>query len=212
MKTIRKRSPLPFLGAGIVFFLYGLRNPMSRFGEYLLATVLAFVTYWICRFIWKDRLIKQELPPKTGDEQCDSLILEARKSLEAIRAANEAIADPALSGTIDSIEDSTRVILNRLEEKPDLQPQLRTFLRYYLPTTRKILDARALLEPGDRESANARQTRDRTERMLQQINTAFGKQVEALEKHRYLDIQVEMDVLEGMLKSEGITTVKGADR
>lgn len=211
MKTIRKRSPLPFLGAGIVFFLYGLRNPMSRFGEYLLAAVLAFLAYWICRMIWKDRLIKQELPPQTGDVQCDSLIVEARKSLEVIQAANDAIADPILSRTIESIEGSARVILNRLEEKPDLHAQLRTFLRYYLPTTCKILDARALLEPGDRESANAKQTRDRTERMLQQINTAFGKQVEALEKHRYLNIQVEMDVLEGMLKSEGITSTKGAE-
>ncbi|HML47174.1 MAG TPA: 5-bromo-4-chloroindolyl phosphate hydrolysis family protein [Clostridia bacterium] len=212
MKTIRKRSPLPFLGAGIVFFLYGLRNPMSRFGEYLLAAVLAFLTYWICRMIWKDRLVKQELPPQTGDVQCDTLILDARKSLEAIRAANDAIADPALSGTIDAIESSTRVILNRLEEKPDLQPQLRTFLRYYLPTTCKILDARALLEPGDKETSSAKQTRARTERMLLQINTAFGKQVDALEKHRYLDIQVEMDVLEGMLKSEGITITKGAEQ
>jgi hypothetical protein len=40
--------------------------------------------------------------------------------------------------------------------------------------------------------------------MLGQIDKAFAKQAEAVEGHRFLDIQVEMDVLEGMLKSEGI--------
>jgi len=204
MKTIRKRSPMPFLGAGLFFFLYGMRNSLFYLGDYFKVAVLSFAVYWICRFIWrKGRIV--ELPPQTGDEACNALIVEARAGLVAIKAANDAIADPVLSRTIDSIEGNARKILNSLELNPSLQPQLRTFLRYYLPTTRKILDARAMLEPGKQETNEARQTRARTERMLVQIDTTFAKEAEAVERNRYLDIQVEMDVMEGMLKSEGIT-------
>ncbi|MEG0767903.1 MAG: 5-bromo-4-chloroindolyl phosphate hydrolysis family protein, partial [Clostridia bacterium] len=122
--------------------------------------------------------------------------------LVTIHQANDAIADAPLSACIDRIEQACRTILQRLEETPSLQPQLRTFLRYYLPTTVKLLAARAQLEPEQAESENARQTRARTERVLAQIDASFQKQLEALDKNRYMDIQVEMDVLEGMLRSD----------
>ena len=46
------------------------------------------------------------------------------------------------------------------------------------------------------------------------VDTEFGsflgdtriRLLEAIDKHRYLDLQVEMDVLEGMLKSDGMGT------
>ena len=101
-------------------------------------------------------------------------------------------------------------ILAKLEEQPDLYSQLRTFLRYYLPTTRKILDNRALIEQrGMMDEENAKAVCERTDRLLPEIRRAFQKQLDALNEHSYLDVEVEMDVLEGMMKGDGYTATQG---
>jgi len=205
-KITRKRSPIPFLVAGLVVLIMGWRIPVYRLWDYLKLIIVAFVAYAVCRGIWRDTKTEEELPPDTGDAQCDQLIQEARSALTVIRTANDRIADEKLSTCIDGIENTCRTLLNRLEEKPSLFSQLRTFMRYYLPTTVKLLEARAALENADADQENAQAVRARTERVLPEIQNAFEKQLEALDKHRYLDLQVEMDVLEGMLKSDGFDT------
>ena len=91
-------------------------------------------------------MIEVETAPKSGNAEVDALIREARGQLDQIAAANDAIADPALSRQIEDIEATCRLILQRLEEQPNMLSQLRTFLRYYLPATLKLLNARAALE------------------------------------------------------------------
>lgn len=203
-KELRKPSPLPFLLAGIAFLVYGILRPIASIPGYLVGFGIAALGYVIGRGIWPDRKVRVELPPDTGDINTNQLLTEARQQLAAIRAANDQIADPATSSTIDSIEATCLKILSRLEETPDLYSQLRTFLRYYLPTTRKILDSRAAIEQGGAQGQNAQKVIERADRVLPEIRRAFDKQLEALDKHKYLDIQVEMDVLEGMLKSDGL--------
>ncbi|MDR2657743.1 MAG: 5-bromo-4-chloroindolyl phosphate hydrolysis family protein [Oscillospiraceae bacterium] len=206
IKKVRRKSPIPYLLAGLAGLMYGVNMPVYLFSEYLKLAILAAAVYWFARIFWKDRIVEVETEPDSGDESANELIREARLAITRIRACNDAIADPILSRTIEHIEGSAREMLLRIEEKPELQNQLRTFLRYYLPTTVKILNTRAELEPGKGSTSKAAfETRARTERMLEQIDKAFIKQNDALEKNRYLDVQVEMDVLDGMLRSNGLT-------
>ncbi|MDL2319116.1 5-bromo-4-chloroindolyl phosphate hydrolysis family protein [Eubacteriales bacterium OttesenSCG-928-A19] len=205
-KVIRKPSPMPYLFAGVIFLLYGILRPIAGVLSYIIGAALAVGAYFLGRGIWPDQKIKVELPPDTGDINTNQLLTEARQQLAAIRAANDKIADPTVSKTIDNIEATCLKILARLEEDPGLYSQLRTFLRYYLPTTRKLLDSRAAIEQGGTQGENAQQVSARTDRVLPEIESAFERQLEAMDKHKYLDIQVEMDVLEGMLKSDGLNT------
>lgn len=200
-KIERRPSPMPYLLAGAVFLLYGILRPMAGAMSYLVGAVIAVGGYFVGRGIWPDQRIKIELPPDTGDVNTNLLLTEARQQLTAIRVSNEQIDDPKVSRTIDSIEAICLNILARLEENPELYGQLRTFLRYYLPTTEKLLASRAAIKQGGDTGENARKVTERTDRVLPEIERAFEKQLEALDKHKYLDIQVEMDVLEGMLKS-----------
>jgi hypothetical protein len=186
--------------------IVGLNGSFYTVMEYISLGLLAMTVYWISRLFWRSKVVEVEVEPDSGDAAADELIREARQAVTRMRACNDAIADPILSRTIDHIETSARHMLLRIEEKPELQNQLRTFLRYYLPATVKILDARAELEPGRGSTSKAAfETRARTEKMLEQIDKAFIKQNDALEKNRFLDVQVEMDVLDGMLRSNGLT-------
>ena len=142
-------------------------------------------------------------PEKTGEDDCENVIREGREALRSIRHANDLIPDPALSAQIDSIEQSCSQILTILEQRPTLLPQLRTFLRYYLPTTLKLLDARARLE-NTANTPKAREVRARISEALGVIDKAFQRQVEALDEYRFIDLESEMDVLRDMLRSDGL--------
>ena len=144
----------------------------------------------------------QETADAAGDE-CSAVIREGREALRSIRHANDLIPDPALSAQIDSIEQSCSQILTILEQRPTLLPQLRTFLRYYLPTTLKLLDARARLE-NTANTPKAREVRARISEALGVIDKAFQRQVEALDEYRFIDLESEMDVLRDMLRSDGL--------
>ena len=140
--------------------------------------------------------------PIDPDAGVEEVLRQGKEALRRIREANDAIPDPMLSKKIDSIENSCRAILDLLEQRPELLPQLRTFLRYYLPTTLKLLDARARLD--DASTPKGRQVRRRIGEAMDQVDRAFRNQLEALEEYRFVDLESEMDVLTDMLRSDGL--------
>ena len=146
--------------------------------------------------------------PVSEDGSVNDVVREGRAALRRIRHANDVISDAALSAQIDSIENSCEQILSILEQRPQLLSQLRTFLRYYLPTTLKLLDARARLE-STANTPKAREVRARISEAVSVIDKAFKKQVEALDAYRFIDLESEMDVLRDMLKADGLIDESG---
>ena len=140
--------------------------------------------------------------PIDPDAEVADVLRQGRRAMRRIREANDAIPDPLLSAKIDSIEKSCRAILDTLEQRPELLPQLRTFLRYYLPTTLKLLDARARLDTA--ATPRGRQVRRRIGEAMDQVDRAFQRQLDALEEYRFVDLESEMDVLTDMLRSDGL--------
>jgi len=139
------------------------------------------------------------------DDSADvsEVIRAGRDAMRRIRQANDIIEDAELSAQIDSIETSCGQILSILEQRPQLLSQLRTFLRYYLPTTLKLLDARARLEDSAR-TPKAREVRTRISDAVGAIDKAFLRQVDALDAYRFIDLESEMDVLRDMLRADGL--------
>ena len=192
-KTIRSGAPFVFAGAGVM--AVALTMGIGSLISYPVALAVGAAGYALGRKKYPDRVIEVETAPKSGNAEVDALIREARGQLDQIAAANDAIADPALSRQIEDIEATCRLILQRLEEQPNMLSQLRTFLRYYLPATLKLLNARAALEA----EVSAGQSADSA------VQSAFHKQLDALNEFRFINLESEMDVLADMLKSDGLT-------
>lgn len=200
-KRIRSGAPLVVGAAGVLG--YSLIFGLGGISSYIIAAVVFMLFYKEAQKRFPDREVVVEHAPKSGDSACDAMILEGRASLKQIRTLNDQIADPVLSAKIDSIENSCRLILKRLEEQPAMLSSLRTFLRYYLPTTLKLLDARAKLENGA-TSQTAAKMRQKVSDALGVIDDAFKKQLSALDEYRFLNLESEMDVLTDLLKSDGL--------
>ena len=80
---------------------------------------------------------------------------------------------------------------------------LRTFLRYYLPATLKLLQERAKLEHEVNAGAST-QIAEKIRAAMAQVQAAFHKQLDALNEFRFINLESEMDVLSDMLESDGL--------
>ena len=201
-KTVR--SGAPFVLAGLAALAFAVIFGIGRVSEYLLAAGLSCLAFAVGKKLFPDRVIEVEVAPKSGDAAVDALIAEARAQLGEIRRANDIIAEPQLSAQIDDIESTCRQLLSRLEEQPQMLSSLRTFLRYYLPTTLKLLSARAALE-GEIQSGQSAAIASRIREAMAQVQSALHKQLDALNEYRFINLESEMDALADMLRSDGLT-------
>ena len=149
---------------------------------------------------------KQEAPPEETPQEA-----AAREDdiLREIRQVNDSIPDAVMSAKIDRIEEITGKILKYQKEHPNKEGQLRTFLNYYLPTTLKILRAYAQLDAQGIEGENISAAKKRIEDMMDQVVYGFEKQLDKLFQDDAMDITSDVEVLENMLKKDGLSDEGG---
>jgi len=207
-RTIRSGAPFVTAGAAVlaVAVVLGIGSAFS----YVIAAAAGVLGFAAGKKAFPDREIEVETAPRSGNAEVDALIAEARAQLDAIARANEAIAEGPLSSQIADIENTCRVIIKRLEEQPNMLAQLRTFLRYYLPATLKLLQERAKLEGEVNAGANE-QIAQKIREAMAQVQTALHRQLDALNEFRFINLESEMDVLSDMLAGDGLLAKEKAE-
>lgn len=140
----------------------------------------------------------------TGDAEVDSLILRGQQLLEQIRSENDRLPEPEISEQIDTIESIANQIFKAVIDQPKKAAQIRRFMDYYLPTTLKMLVAFRRMEEDNVTGENADNARQRIRSSLDMVIEAFKKQLARLYEDDTLDITTDMDVLETMLKQDGL--------
>lgn len=195
------RSGAPFVMAGAAVLLYALVFGAGTLMGYLLASAVGVLAFMAGKKVFPVREIEVERAPQSGNREVDELIARAREQLEEIAAANDAIAEAELSMQIEDIENTCRQILLRLEEQPQMLSSLRTFLRYYLPATLKLLTARAGIE---HEVGDQTQIAAKIRAAMAQVQAAFHHQLDAMNEYRFINLESEMDALANMLRSDGL--------
>ena len=107
-----------------------------------------------------------------------------------------------MSDKLDRLENLVRKIFDRVEEEPELAPELRKMLSFYLPTTKKLLEAYRDLD-GQPDLSNVAQTRREIETAVDNINEAFEKFLDELFREKAWDIQSDISALHTILKQDG---------
>lgn len=154
------------------------------------------------RLMLTDLDIPQEEQPQ---EKPQEAISRSDRILRQIRADNDLIDDPEVSRKIDRIEDLTRKIFTILEERPEKEPQLYSFLNYYLPTTLKALENYARLEAQGIETASIREAKQKINNMLDELADGYEKQLDRLFENDVIDISADIEVMRQMLRQDGLT-------
>ena len=148
---------------------------------------------------------KEEEPRPEPQSKSQSEGSEEDELLRQIRLVNDLIPDPVISEKIDRIEEITQKILQYQKTHPNRTQQLRTFLNYYLPTTLKILQSYARLDAQGVEGENISGAKERIEGMMDQVVAGFETQLDKLFHDDAMDIAADVQVLENMLKKDGLS-------
>ena len=201
-QTIRRPSALPILGIGAVWLLYGLLLPLYRPWHLLIPAVLSVLVFFVLRHFFPGREITVRV--RTGDEQLDELLEQADAALTRLRAVRADLSEPALAAKLDEIVLLAGRILEHVAQNPDKLPQIRRFLNYYLPTTTRLLEQYRVLHAQGLREGSVDEAMDRVEGLLDTIVLAFRHQLDALFEREAMDISAEIQVLEQLMKAQGI--------
>ena len=121
-----------------------------------------------------------------------------------IRKCNDDIPGEEVSGKIDRMEMTVRQIFDRVRVKPEVVPDLKKLMDYYLPMTVKLLNAYADMDAQPVQGETIQASKREIEATLDTLNTAFEKLFDELFQDTALDISSDITVLNAMLAREGL--------
>ena len=208
-KNASKAYIIAFLVMGAVVVLYSLIFKLYRWQHYLIAAGIALLAGRIAFIMAQGVDTSKEAPvqqviPKTGDSAVDSLVEKGQEMLAEIRKENDLIPDAELSAQMDQLDDVANRIFRTVAEQPAKAPQIRRFMDYYLPTTLKMLAGYRKMDERQVTGKNAQETRSQIREAMNTVLKAFDKQLDALYQDDMLDLSTDIDVMETMLRQDGL--------
>lgn len=143
---------------------------------------------------------------ETGtDSEVAAMIAEGQDYIRKLRDLNDNIAGEEISAKLFRLENLLKEIFDRLKEHPEQAPQMQKFLKYYLPTTLKLVDAYEEFDSVSEQGPDIREAKDEIEKTLDTINNAFGELLNRLLRDTAYDVTTDAQVLQTMLAKEGLT-------
>lgn len=205
LKTVRKKSVIPIYAVALLWIVWALFFSMHNAGGLAGLLASSVVVYLSVNAMFPGKLVQVAEPKTTGNAEVDALVAEGDRAIDEMRRLNGLIPGERISSQIDELERTAGKIFAYVAGHPTALPQIRKFLRYYLPTTIKLLDAYARMDSQGVEGENINATKKRVEDMMETIVTAFHRQLDALFGAEALDISTDIKVLETMMAREGLT-------
>ena len=145
-------------------------------------------------------------PEKQPEKQTDMPERDQyQKILDELRRVNDAIPDEEMSDKISRLEAVSAKIFEQAKSDPDKLPQMRKFMDYYLPTSLKLLNTYAELDNQGVEGENISESKRRIELTMDTLVKAFENQLDRLFASDALDVSTDIDVMQNMLRADGLT-------
>lgn len=230
-----KKTVSPIYAIGLVWLIYSIFFGFSGFGSLVKCGLLAWAIYMLVKNVTKKGSAKstEESPqperreerkpepqpepkpdPKpepeksTGNPELDAVIRQGRQSVKRIQELNDDIPDFKISAQLKQIEILTASIIDQVEKKEDKLKQVRQFMNYYLPTTIKLLEQYVQLQNVGLKGENITSGMQQIEDLLDKVIVAFQKQLDSLFERDVVDITADIQVMEQMMASQGLTQQK----
>ncbi len=142
---------------------------------------------------------------KVSEEELQKALQSGYSKLKEIKKFNPRIQSKPTANNLTEIEDIIEKILAEIKRDPDDLKRADEFLDYYLDSTIKILSKYVELTTHGIKDKNIEKSLARVESMLESLKTAYSKQFTRLLTNDVSSLDIELNMLENMLKAEGLT-------
>lgn len=148
----------------------------------------------------KDEII----PLKESNFDLYQTLENAKKQNKHIQDMIPNIDDADIKTNLKEIHDSVAKIIKTIEKKPEKVKKLKNFFDYYLPVTVKLVDRFDEIENTQISSKDTKKFYETSSKTIEEINDVFKQFLNSLYESDLMDANVEMKVLNSMLKSDGL--------
>ncbi len=139
------------------------------------------------------------------DPQLQEVLDRGNAYVRKIRACNDAIPGEEISRKISRMELIVEKIFERAREHPEIVPDLKKLMDYYLPMTVKLLDAYADMDAQPVQGQTIQTSKKEIEDTLDTLNAAFEKLLDSVFQDTAMDVSSDISVLHTLLAQEGLT-------
>lgn len=155
-----------------------------------------------------ERRQKEERPEVDIDQRTSKEVQEVldkgNEYLIKIRKSNDAIPGVEISKKISKMELIIKKIFERAQQHPEIIPDLKRLMNYYLPTTIKLLDAYEDMDQQPIQGENIASAKKEIEDTLDTLNIAFEKLFDSIFQDTAMDVSSDISVLNTLLAQEGL--------
>lgn len=148
---------------------------------------------------------RQKKPESGHTPEVQSVLEKGEAFLVQIRKCNEAIAGRVVSEKISRMELIVQRIFQRVDTAPEVVPELKKMMDYYLPMTVKLLRAYADMDAQPVQGETIQTSKEEIEKTLDTLNLAFEKLLDELFQDTAMDVSSDISVLQTLLAQEGLT-------
>ena len=138
-----------------------------------------------------------------------AIIVEGEKFVKDIRQANDEIPDEYMSDKLYDLEDIVARIFDYVKKHPESAGELSRFMSYYVPTTRKLMNAYVELNKQPDAGSNITSTKKKIEDGMDTIIQACQSLLDTMFQDVAEDIAADISVLKTMAARDGLTRDEG---
>lgn len=148
---------------------------------------------------------KARMPAVAHDPRVQEVLDRGNTFIAQIRSCNDAIPGAEISAKIDRMEMIVRRIFERAQAHPEVVPDLKKLMDYYLPMTVKLLNAYADMDAQPVQGETILASKREIETTLDTLNLALEKLLDDLFADTAMDVSSDISVLNTLLAQEGLT-------
>ena len=204
-------------GSRILFWCWAVLSSLFiiplNYSPLLILFVVLFLPTFFIEYYTNPVISKKKNTGRLGCCETPSATLQTTTTsidytnlLESIRSTNTLIIDQELNDQINQLDFIITRILDLAQDTPQTQTKLSTFLNYYLPTTEKLLKSYVKLDSAGVEGENIRTAKSRIKEGINSCTLGFENILDQLYAADALDIDLDVQVLETMLRRDTATT------
>ena len=209
-KDNSKKAGLIAFGATLI--AYALIFPFHKLGHFVIGGALAALAGWVVKIMATPmKGLEKNAKAKTAleellieDEYARGMVETGVQMLDALKAERTAISEHVFTRRIDEIRTVLDKTLRHVIDDPDKAHRLRRMNSYYLPTAVKLLQSYRSAKQQGASYMSIAQTREDVLATLDKLHEALTTLLDGMLKDDLEEMDVEIDVFEQMLKSDGL--------
>ncbi len=197
---------------GVTLLAYALIFPFHKIGHFITGGLLAAAASWVVKTMATPmKGLEKHAKSKAAldvtiieDEYARGVVEKGVEMLDRFKAERDAVNEYVFTRRINEIRENLDKVLRQIIDDPDKAQRIRKMNSYYLPTSLKLLESYRSAKAQGASYMAVSSTREDVLSMLDQLSGALSQVLEAMLKDDLEDMDIEIDVFERMLKSDGL--------